>query len=84
LLAEVTEYVEESLWNSLRSIEESAMLLAHLARHVRQLRHDEGLAKLFEEKSEDTLRRADVVRMAVQDHQTLSEDNITEVQQGKR
>src|SRR3954469_14439437 len=26
LLAEVTEYVEESLWNSLRSVEESAML----------------------------------------------------------
>jgi two-component system, chemotaxis family, protein-glutamate methylesterase/glutaminase len=84
LLAEVTEYVEESLWNSLRSIEESSMLLAHLARHVRQLRHDESLAKLLEEKSQDTLRRADVVRSAVHDHQTLSEDNITEVQQGGR
>lgn len=84
LLAEVTEHVEESLWNSLRSIEESAMLLAHLARHVREVRSDESLAKLLDEKSRDTLRRADVVRSAVHDHQTLSEDNITEVQQGGR
>jgi two-component system chemotaxis response regulator CheB len=84
LLAEVTEYVEEALWNSLRSIEESAMLLTHLAKHVREMRNDESLAKLLDEKSRDTLRRADVVRSAVHDHQTLSEDNIEEVQQGGR
>jgi hypothetical protein len=60
------------------------MLLAHLARHVREVRSDESLAKLLDEKSRDTLRRADVVRSAVHDHQTLSEDNITEVQQGGR
>jgi two-component system chemotaxis response regulator CheB len=33
LLAEVTEDVESSLWGALRSIEESAMLLNHLADH---------------------------------------------------
>jgi two-component system chemotaxis response regulator CheB len=84
LLAEVTEYIEDSLWNSLRSIEESAMLLSHLAKHVRDESTDEALAKLFEEKAQDTLNRADLVRKVVTEHQTLSQDNVTEVRSESR
>jgi len=84
LLAEVTEYVEESLWSSLRSVEESAMLLAHMARHVRQVGREQKLASLLDEKARDTLKRADAIRNVVHDHQTLSKDNVAEVQQGGR
>jgi two-component system chemotaxis response regulator CheB len=84
LLSDVTEYIEEALWNSIRSIEESAMLLDHLARHVRDEVGDEKLAKLYEQKAKDTLNRADLVRKAASGHQTLSQDNIREVESGSR
>jgi two-component system, chemotaxis family, protein-glutamate methylesterase/glutaminase len=83
LLAEVTEGVERSLWASLRSIEESAMLLDHLARHFRSSK-DHRMRELVEEKAEDALRRADLVRQAVLDHQTLSTDNIANVKPSGR
>jgi two-component system chemotaxis response regulator CheB len=79
LLAEVTEYVEDSLWNSIRSIEEGAMLLQHLARHSRDEVKDLAAAKLFDEKAKDTLEHAEVLRKVAHQHQTLSRDNLTEV-----
>ncbi|HYO94026.1 MAG TPA: chemotaxis protein CheB [Polyangiaceae bacterium] len=79
LLAEVTEYVEDALWNAIRSIEESAMLLKHIANHVRTSKDDSATAELFEKKATDTLRRADLVRQAAIEHQTLSQDNLADV-----
>jgi two-component system chemotaxis response regulator CheB len=84
LLAELTEQVEESLWSSMRSIEESAMLLQHIARHVREKGGAPEAARLFEQKAEDTLQRAELVRRAVNEHQTLSSDNVAEVKTGAR
>src|SRR5215213_7659479 len=34
LLAEVTENVEDSLWNAIRSLEESVLLMRHMAEHL--------------------------------------------------
>jgi two-component system, chemotaxis family, protein-glutamate methylesterase/glutaminase len=84
LLAEVTEYVEDSLWNAIRAIEESAMLLNHLGRHVGETGRDGQNAQLFEKKAIDTQRRADLVRQATMEHQTLSKDNISEVEPESR
>jgi two-component system, chemotaxis family, protein-glutamate methylesterase/glutaminase len=84
LLADVTEFVEQSLWNSIRVIEESAMLLNHLARHVRQSGVDSSAADIFDKKAEETQKRADTIRQAAMEHQTLSKDNITEVDSGAR
>jgi two-component system chemotaxis response regulator CheB len=80
LLAEVTEYVEDSLWNSIRAIEEGAMLLQHLGRHSRDQVGDLAAARLFDEKAVDTLKHADVLRKVAHQHQTLSRDNLTEVE----
>jgi two-component system chemotaxis response regulator CheB len=84
LLAEVTEYVENALWNAIRAIEESAMLLGHLGRHVRETTQDQTGGDLFDKKAIDTQRRADMVRQATMEHQTLSKDNVAEVESGSR
>src|SRR5207244_2621723 len=64
LLADVTEYVEDSLWNAIRSIEESAMLLSHIGRHLRETTQDHSSGDLFDKKATETQRRADLVRQA--------------------
>jgi two-component system chemotaxis response regulator CheB len=45
---------------------------------------DQANAELFERKAMDTQRRADLVRQATLEHQTLSKDNIAEVEEGSR
>lgn len=76
LLAEITERIDESLWNSIRSIEESVMLLRHLARHARE--NNGGNAEQFEQKAEEAQRRSDLVRQAVMNHENLSEVKLTQ------
>jgi two-component system, chemotaxis family, protein-glutamate methylesterase/glutaminase len=48
LLADVTEGVEESLWTTIRNIEESVMLMRHLAKHLSE--HDPRMAREFLKK----------------------------------
>lgn len=61
LLAALAERTEDALWNSVRAIEESAMLLAHIADHVSPL--DDGtMADEFRQSSKEALRRAHAVR----------------------
>jgi two-component system, chemotaxis family, protein-glutamate methylesterase/glutaminase len=65
LLASVTESVEEALWNALRVVEESAMLLREAA--------DGGRGDdRFEDKARDAEARADMIRHALRRHQALS------------
>jgi two-component system chemotaxis response regulator CheB len=82
LLAEVTEYVEDSLWNSIRAIEESAMVLRHLAQHAREAPANETFARLCEEKASDTLRRSEALRRVAHEQQTLSSDNMKDAERG--
>jgi two-component system chemotaxis response regulator CheB len=84
LLAEVTEYVEDALWNAIRALEESSMLLNQLGDHYVNVSHDRTAAKLFYEKALDTEARADLVRKATMQHQTLSAANMTEVRKKSR
>jgi two-component system, chemotaxis family, protein-glutamate methylesterase/glutaminase len=76
LLAEITEHVEASLWNSIRAIDESAMLMRHMAEHVRE--SDAGAAEQFNRKAEEAERRSGLVRSAVFSHANLSADKIVE------
>jgi two-component system chemotaxis response regulator CheB len=76
LLSEVTESVEETLWSAIRNIDESAMLLRHLAEYVRGA--DDGAAARFMEKAREAERRSRLVRRAVFDHEHLSEEKVAE------
>ena len=74
LLAEITERIDESLWTSIRSIEEGVMLLRYLAHQTRE--HKGGSAEQFQRKAEEAQRRADLVRQAVMNHEKLSEAKL--------
>jgi two-component system chemotaxis response regulator CheB len=63
LLAEMDEAIEDSLWNSIRALEERTMLIREAAEHARES-HQEKSADLFR-RAEETQRRADLVRQAV-------------------
>lgn len=76
LLVEVTESVEASLWSTLRGIEESQMLMSHMAKHLCET-NDSEMAERFLQKSEETNRRANLVRQAVMSHETLSHEKVT-------
>lgn len=76
LLVEVTESIEASLWNTLRGIEESEMLMSHMAKHLSET-NDSQMAERFLQKSEEANRRAILVRQALMSHETLSQERVT-------
>ncbi|BAU09635.1 CheB methylesterase [Leptolyngbya sp. NIES-3755] len=77
LLAEVTESIEETLWDGIRTIEASEMLMTHTANHLREMNQPEA-ADLLLQKAEAAKRRADLVRQAVMGNEVLSEDLLDE------
>src|SRR5215211_6107214 len=70
LLSELTESVEETMWSAIRSIDESAMLMRHMAEHVRE--SDAAASERFLEKAREAERRSKLARQAVFDHENLS------------
>jgi two-component system chemotaxis response regulator CheB len=85
LLAAVTESVEETLWNALRAVEESVLLLREASKRrdldVRGIGvvgngGSGGVGVRFEEKARDAEARADVIRQAVLRHQSLSLESV--------
>ncbi|HEX8558391.1 MAG TPA: chemotaxis protein CheB [Pyrinomonadaceae bacterium] len=76
LLSELTESVEATLWAAIRSMAESAMLMRHMAEHVRE--SDPASADRFEEKAGDARRRLEMVRRAVFTHERLSEEKLAD------
>ena len=76
LLAGLTEGVEESLWTTIRYIEESVMLLRHMAKHVGKT--DPAGAEEYTKKADEAQRRADQVRQAVVRHEELNVERIEE------
>jgi two-component system, chemotaxis family, protein-glutamate methylesterase/glutaminase len=78
LLAYVTENIEETMWSSIRGIDESVMLLDHMGRHL----SDEGqaeLAKLYFQKAREAEERSDIIRRAVKEHEYLSFDRLRDI-----
>lgn len=72
LLSALSERVEDALWNSVRALEETAMLLGHMASHVRA--HDDATAGEFRVAAKDALGRAKAVRAILSN----GEDTIEE------
>ena len=78
LLAEITEHVESSLWSAIRAIDESAMLLRHMAEHIREAGNGAGVAEQFLEKARDAERRSELVRRGVFSHENLSGEKVAD------
>lgn len=77
LLADLTQNIEEQLWSTVRSIEESAMLMRHMSKHVRGAAGNEA-AEEFVRKAEEAEERADLVRRAIADHEELNLSRVEE------
>jgi two-component system chemotaxis response regulator CheB len=78
LLAALTERTEDALWNAVRAVEESAMLLGHMAEHVLVL-EGPALAEEFRSASEGELRRAHAVRSIIAEARTVPRDLVKKV-----
>lgn len=76
LLAEVTKSAEISLWNSLRAIEESELLLNRLAEHLRSIGQIEA-AEACLTQIIATRRLANVIRAVAIEAKALSTEKIT-------
>jgi len=77
LLAELTESVEGVLWNAVRSVQESSLLMEHIAAHLRGTGAAE-LAAVYDRKAVEAQGRAEFVRRAVMRHETLSGEKLAD------
>ncbi|WP_343688031.1 chemotaxis protein CheB [Chitinophaga sp.] len=75
LLAGITGYVEETLWNALRSVQESILLLNHMGDHFAEANQPK-IAAMYFKKARDANRLADTLREATFNHEQLNTDNI--------
>jgi two-component system, chemotaxis family, protein-glutamate methylesterase/glutaminase len=64
LLAEFSERTEETLWNAIRSMEETTLLMRRMAAHLAEHQHDQAAESLSKE-AQRTQQRADMVRQVV-------------------
>jgi two-component system, chemotaxis family, protein-glutamate methylesterase/glutaminase len=61
LLAELTDSIEQALWNTIRAVEERIRLLKNLAQHASDLKQTELISAVGRELQENE-RRADLLR----------------------
>lgn len=77
LLAELTESVEGTLWTAFRSVEESSLLMEHIATHVRNS-GDSALAAVYERKAAEARQRGELVRRVIMGHESFSEERLAD------
>ena len=63
LMAELNEAVEDALWNAVRSVQESALMMQHLADHAAR-EHGASSAEALRDAAQKARDRAEVVRQA--------------------
>jgi two-component system chemotaxis response regulator CheB len=64
LLATLAETSEDALWNALRSVEESVILLAHLGEHAQEA-NKTALAASFKARAKEAQKRVDAIRRII-------------------
>jgi hypothetical protein len=69
--------MEDTFWNTLRALDESVILMQHMAGHLQQEGHEPGAAQ-FTQQAAATRQRADVIRQLVMKHPTRLPPLLTE------
>lgn len=77
LLTSITENIGDTLWNAIRGVEESIILLNNLGDHYAE-RNQLKLAAMYFKKAGEAEGRAKMVRQAVMNHEQLTTDSINE------
>ena len=75
LLSSLTANIEDGLYNALRGIEESIMLLTHLGDHYAEI-NEPKLAAVYFKKANEADQRVKIVRQAILSHERLSKDSL--------
>jgi two-component system, chemotaxis family, protein-glutamate methylesterase/glutaminase len=75
LLAEVTQTLENSLWSTLRAMQERVLLLRHLATQARE-QQESHLSEVAERKAGEVEQSTRLIRDLLRRQETLSEDQL--------
>lgn len=75
LMATLTEKIEDSLYNALRGMDESILLLNHVGDHYAEANQPK-LAAAYFNKAKEAGDRSDLVRTTVHSHEQLSKDKL--------
>jgi two-component system chemotaxis response regulator CheB len=75
LMASLTEKVEDYLYNAIRGIDETIMLLNQLGDHYAEA-NEPQLASLYFKKAKQAAERSDLVRKAAMRHEQLNKDAL--------
>jgi two-component system chemotaxis response regulator CheB len=71
LLAIITENIEHSMWDCIRAMEESILLLNHMGDHFAEV-NQPSLAAQYFKKANECMERSKLIRKAVLSHEQLS------------
>jgi two-component system chemotaxis response regulator CheB len=75
LMASLTEKIEDSLWNAIRGVEETIILLNHAGDHLAEVNEPRLAARYFQ-KATEARDRLLMLRKAVLSHEQLTMDSI--------
>jgi two-component system chemotaxis response regulator CheB len=75
LLAAIGDNIEENLWNAIRSIQESVILLNHMGDHFAE-QNNPKLAAMYFRKAKDAQHRIEMVKKAVFQHEHVTMKSI--------
>jgi two-component system chemotaxis response regulator CheB len=73
LLADITEKMDDALWNSIRAFEEGELFMRHMAQHLGHAENNQS-AESFLKHAEEAKRQANLVRQAAVDGQGLQSE----------
>ncbi|MGI4869667.1 MAG: chemotaxis protein CheB [Janthinobacterium lividum] len=76
LLTAITERIEDTLWNAIRGVEESILLLNNLGDHYAE-KNQPKLAAMYFKKAQEAESRAEIVRQTVFSHEQLTTTSIS-------
>jgi two-component system, chemotaxis family, protein-glutamate methylesterase/glutaminase len=73
LLADITEKMDDALWNSIRAFEEGELFMRHMAEHLGQGNSNHSAESVLQ-RAEDTRRRVGLMRQAASDGVKVQRD----------
>ena len=83
LMAALTEKIEDALYNAIRGMDESIILLNHLGDHYAEANQPK-LAALYFKKAKEASDRSNLVRNATMMHEQLNKDSMLLEAEGER
>jgi two-component system chemotaxis response regulator CheB len=75
LMIAISEKIEDSLYNAMRGIDESVMLMNHIGDHYAEVNQPK-LAAVYFQKAKEAEKRSEMVRKTVKEHEHLSKDKF--------